>query len=110
MNKMQNNSPSNIRTGWRQKYFYTIEWDGMLDTFIKIFSKHGNSWSMKKDVFDEIITKNKIDQYHHFIPVRDQVLEIEGDNIRFNEYVVESLLTNSWRWSIRNMLKNLKNI
>lgn len=108
--KMQSNSPSNIKTGWNQKFFYKIESDGMLDNFIKLFAQHGNNWSMKKENFDKIIAKNKLDKYFSFIPVRDEVLEIEDNLICFREYVAEDLLTNSWRWSLRNALKNWKKI
>ena len=108
MNKMWSNSPSNVRTGYRQNFFYKVEWDGMLDIFIKIFVKNGNNWSMKKDLFDSLIIEKKIDQYHSFVFVRDRVLEIEGDTICFNEYIAESLLARNWRWSARNMFKNLK--
>ena len=106
--KMKTNSPSNVKTGWSQKFFYKVESDAMLDNLIKLFAKHGNDWSMKKETFDKIVAKSKIDKYFYFTPVRDQVLEVDGDNIRFREYVAESLLTYSWRWSMRNALKNLK--
>jgi predicted PolB exonuclease-like 3'-5' exonuclease len=105
--KMQRNSPSNVKTGWNQKFFYKVESDGMLDNLIRLFAENGNDWSMKKETFDKIVAKNKIDQYFSFASVRDEVLEVEGDNIRFQEYVAESLLAHSWRWSSRNTLKNL---
>jgi len=106
--KMQNSSPSNIKTGWNQKYFYSVEKDSMLDTIVKIFTKHGNSWSMKRDLFEDIITKKRLDECFTFAPVCEEVLEVEGDAIRFQEYVAENLLANSWRWSPKNTLKNLK--
>lgn len=105
---MQSNSPSNVKTGWNQKFFYSVENDGMLDIIIKIFTKHGNSWSMKRSLFEDIITQKRLDECHTFTPVCEQALEVEGDIIRFQEYVAENLLANSWRWSLNNALKNLR--
>lgn len=104
---MQRNSPSNVETGWRKKYFHKIDDDGMLDNFIEIFTKNGNSWSMTKEVFDKIIAKGRINDYPSFKPVYDQVLEINGNTIGFKEDVAEDLLSHNWQWSFRNALKNL---
>lgn len=106
--RMQSNSPSNVKIGWNQKFFHKVEDDGMLDSLISVFAKHGNNWSMKKEAFDNIVAKNGLDKYFNFIPICNEVLEIEADIIRFREYVAENLLAHSWRWSLRNALKNLK--
>ena len=106
--KMQSNSPSNVKTGWNQKFFYSVQKDGMLDNLIKVFTENGNNWSMKKASFDDIVIENGLAKYFSFIPVCNEVLEVEGDIVRFREYVAETLLANNWKWSLSNALKNFK--
>jgi len=57
-------SPSNIETGWRQKYYFKIEFDGVLDMFIEIFKKNGNTREIHKDLFEKNIDKMKVDREH----------------------------------------------
>ncbi len=106
--KTDSNSPSNVKTGWNQTFFYSVEKDGMLDIIIGIFTENGNNWSMKRVLFEEIIAKKRLDACHTFTPVCEQTLEVEGDNIRFQEYVAETLLAHSWHWSFKNEWKNFK--
>lgn len=108
--KKEGNSPSNIRTGWNQKFFYKVEHDGMLDNFIKLFVKNGNEWSMKKELFDRIVAEEKITAHHSFETVYLRTLEVDGEFIRFQNHVIEHLLTYNWKWSARNTWKNWKRV
>jgi hypothetical protein len=106
---IQKNSPSNIRLGWKQKYYYKIENDSMLDCFVRIFKKNGNCWNMKKDLFDQIVTKEGLKEFLCFDHICKNVLEIDDDSVHFNQSVAYYLLKNNWRFSFRNFLKRSKN-
>ncbi|MDP2944073.1 MAG: hypothetical protein Q8N57_00685 [bacterium] len=104
----EKNSPSNIETGWRQKYFYHLESDGILDCFIKTFQNNGNHWVMRKDLFDQIIAQKNLSHWNVFSSIYNETLEIDGDFIHLRQHVAEHLLKVNWRWSFRNFLKRFK--
>lgn len=101
------NSPSNIRTGKKQQFFNKNEYDGTLDAFIELFVEQGNEWIMRKETFDRAIVKSQLRENFLFDSVFVQVLSTNSDFVWFKEPVIQSLLSNSWRWSFRNTLKNL---
>lgn len=98
-------SPSNIETGWRQKYYFKIDSDSILDRFVKIFAENGNEWNMKTDEFDAIVEIKEMDRSHGFRYIYQDALEIDGDHIHLKKRVAEELLKNNWVWSFRNLIK-----
>jgi thioredoxin-related protein len=106
---IQKNSPSNIKTVWKQRYYYHIKKDNMLKSLVIIFRKNGNCWNMKKDLFDQIVIKENLKESLYFDRIYAEVLEIDGDFIHFSQYVADYLLENNWKFSFRNLLKRLRN-
>lgn len=104
---IQKNSPSNIQTGWRQKFFHKIEHDSLLDELIKIFTKHGNNWSMDRLSFDELSVVNNLNEHRAFQTVCYEVLETRGAMISFKQEVVAKLLKHNRRWSLKNTIKQM---
>lgn len=106
--KMARSSPSNITTGWWQKFFNRVEPDTMLDRFIEIFVKNGNEWFMEKKTFDKIVSEKELFRDPVFKRVYEITFDVEGDLLCFDEMVIQHLLKHRWCWSPRNTWKNLK--
>ncbi len=108
MREISKNRPSNIETGWRQKHFYHLGQDSVLDGIIKVFQAGGNGWVMEEKDFVKLASLNKLYDNYLFPSVSAEVLEKKDGLIRMTRHIVESLLTNSWQRSFRNIGKRFR--
>lgn len=102
-------SPSNIKTGWGQKYFFKVEMDAVLNSFIKVFQKNGNRWNMKSAEFDLLIEREGINRHPYYKEVAVKVLASEGGYIHLRPEVIDYLLKCNRKFSFRHFWRKQRN-
>ncbi len=115
----KNYRPSNIDTGWRQKYFYKVEDDTMLNIFINIFKKKWNTWEIDNEIFESYLqeiksisnnSKGGIESVllweHVLSRVYDETIEIIWEKVKLRDHVINYLLQHSYQFSPRTVIAN----
>ena len=103
-------SPSNIDTGFFQKYYWKVEFDGKLNFFIEIFQENWNAWEMDINAFEAAIDKKNIHVKNMvwYEYVYKDALEVNDGKIKMRNNIIQSLLKSSRQFSIKNTLKQTK--
>jgi len=116
----KNYRPSNIETWWRQKYFYKVEDDCMLDIFINIFKKNWNTWEIDNNIFESQLlaiksaSKNSnggltwvLSWEDVLARVYDETIEVIWDKVKLRDCVIQYLLTHNYQRSPRTVVATI---